>query len=188
MGVVTQDSVDPHSAPQHSIVMQLVAVLGLLLAVGQTISQEQGGPPFLCPESNGFFPDPEQCDKYYECVGEIPEEKFCPDGLLFEASNPNNELCDYPTPPSPTPPPAGSTSCASSPPPPRSWAALTAWCSITSTTSVSIPRTVLRIANAGTHALTTPSALRAATQTAPAPRQARGGQESLIIDAILNQK
>merc|ERR1712032_282491 len=96
MGVITQDSVDPHSAPQHSIVMQLVAVLGLLLAVGQTISQEQGGPPFLCPESNGFFPDPEQCDKYYECVGEIPEEKFCPDGLLFEASNPNNELCDYP--------------------------------------------------------------------------------------------
>ena len=57
---------------------------------------EQGGPPFLCPESNGFFPDPEQCDKYYECVGEVPEEKFCPDGLLFEASNPNNELCDYP--------------------------------------------------------------------------------------------
>ena len=51
---------------------------------------------FLCPEPNGFFPDPEQCDKYYECVGEIPEEKFCPDGLLFEASNPNNELCDYP--------------------------------------------------------------------------------------------
>ena len=26
----------------------------------------------------------------------MPEEKFCPDGLLFEASNPNNELCDYP--------------------------------------------------------------------------------------------
>merc|ERR1712012_522198 len=50
----------------------------------------------FCPEPNGFFPDPEQCDKYYECVGEIPEEKFCPDGLLFEASNPNNELCNYP--------------------------------------------------------------------------------------------
>ena len=29
-------------------------------------------------------------------MGEVPEEKFCPDGLLFEASNPNNELCDYP--------------------------------------------------------------------------------------------
>ena len=54
------------------------------------------GQLFECPEPNGFFPDPEQCDKYYECVGEVPEEKFCPDGLLFEASNPNNELCDYP--------------------------------------------------------------------------------------------
>ena len=51
---------------------------------------------FNCPEKNGFFPDPEQCDKYYECVGEVPEEKFCPDGLLFEASDPNSELCDYP--------------------------------------------------------------------------------------------
>ena len=54
------------------------------------------GQLFECPEPNGFFSDPEQCDKYYECVGEVPEEKFCPDGLLFEASNPNNELCDYP--------------------------------------------------------------------------------------------
>ena len=51
---------------------------------------------FLCPENNGFFPDPEQCDKYYECVDNIPETKFCPDGLLFEASDPNSELCDYP--------------------------------------------------------------------------------------------
>jgi hypothetical protein len=51
---------------------------------------------FKCPETNGFFPDPEQCDKYYECVGNVPETKFCPDGLLFEASDPNSELCDYP--------------------------------------------------------------------------------------------
>ena len=35
---------------------------------------------------------------------------------------------------------AESTSCASSPRPPRSWAALTASCSITSTTSASTPR------------------------------------------------
>ena len=51
---------------------------------------------FKCPETNGFFPDPEQCDKYYECVANVPETKFCPDGLLFEASDPNSELCDYP--------------------------------------------------------------------------------------------
>ena len=57
---------------------------------------DSAGPPFRCPEKNGFFADPEQCDKYYECVAEIPEEKFCPDGLLFDATDPNSELCDYP--------------------------------------------------------------------------------------------
>ena len=29
-------------------------------------------------------------------MAEIPEEKFCPDGLLFDATDPNSELCDYP--------------------------------------------------------------------------------------------
>jgi len=72
--------------------MRPVIQLLLLASGSQVMAQGQ----FLCPEPNGFFPDPEQCDKYYECVGEVPEEKFCPDGLLFEASNPNNELCDYP--------------------------------------------------------------------------------------------
>ena len=52
--------------------------------------------PFRCPEDNGFFPDPEQCDLYYECIDNIPEAKLCPDGLLFEDGNPNQEKCDYP--------------------------------------------------------------------------------------------
>lgn len=52
--------------------------------------------PFRCPESNGFFPDPEQCDLYYECIDNVPEAKLCPDGLLFEDGNPNQEKCDYP--------------------------------------------------------------------------------------------
>lgn len=51
---------------------------------------------FKCPESNGFFADPKQCDKYYECVDSQPEEKLCPDGLLFEIKNPNHERCDLP--------------------------------------------------------------------------------------------
>ena len=33
---------------------------------------------------------------YYECVNNIPEAKLCPDGLLFEDGNPNQEKCDYP--------------------------------------------------------------------------------------------
>ena len=51
---------------------------------------------FNCPENNGFFPDPEQCDLYYECIDNVPEAKLCPDGLLFEDGNPNQEKCDYP--------------------------------------------------------------------------------------------
>lgn len=51
---------------------------------------------FRCPENNGFFADPEQCDLYYECVDNVAEVKLCPDGLLFADGNPNVELCDYP--------------------------------------------------------------------------------------------
>ena len=51
---------------------------------------------FQCPEPNGFFPDPEQCDLYYSCRNGVPEPKLCPDGLLFEAESPLKEKCDYP--------------------------------------------------------------------------------------------
>jgi len=72
-------------------------VLSLLALAYATLAQDyQDAINFLCPESNGFFPDPEQCDKYYECVDNIPEEKFCTDGLLFNDTNPNQERCDYP--------------------------------------------------------------------------------------------
>ena len=76
----------------HDVTM--LAWLAPLLALGLV------GPALVrayeCPEEAGVFPDPEQCDKYYECVADIPEEKFCPDGLLFDATDPNSELCDYP--------------------------------------------------------------------------------------------
>jgi len=49
---------------------------------------------FECPENNGFFHDVEQCDLYYECIDKKP--KLCPDGLLFDSKNPNQEKCDYP--------------------------------------------------------------------------------------------
>merc|ERR1712062_521678 len=232
--------------------------LGLVLLLGQSLSQ---GQLFECPEPNGFFSDPEQCDKYYECVGEVPEEKFCPDGLLFEASNPNNELCDYPfnvdcglreyvQEPEPgldprcyrangffnhedpdvcnkyyncvhgyphlydCPPPlifdeaqgtcvreeqasSFARKCernATKPnidgfecpegetigpngiplahpsfPHPRSWAALTAWCSTTSTTNVSTLRTDQKTVSAGTPAQRTPNAPTAATRTVLVP-------------------
>ena len=69
---------------------------------------------FECPEKNGFFHDHEQCDLYYECIDNkrkslfqiyinlkiiilfIATAKLCPDGLLFDNNNPNQEKCDYP--------------------------------------------------------------------------------------------
>lgn len=51
---------------------------------------------FTCPERNGFFHDSEQCDLYYECIENKPIAKLCPDGLLFDSKNPNQEKCDYP--------------------------------------------------------------------------------------------
>jgi len=66
----------------------------VLLLVSVAAAQDYAD--FICPEGNGFFPDVEQCDKYYECVADIPETKFCPDGLLFKAGDPNSEQCDYP--------------------------------------------------------------------------------------------
>merc|ERR1712213_223206 len=75
-------------ASRISIVILFGAILG-----GQA---QEDLPPFRCPESNGFFPDPEQCDLYYECIDNVPEAKLCPDGLLFEDGNPNQEKCDYP--------------------------------------------------------------------------------------------
>jgi len=76
--------------------MQQPAFALSLALASVAFAQDDAGPAFRCPEKNGFFPDLEQCDKYYECVADFPEEKFCPDGLLFDATDPNSELCDYP--------------------------------------------------------------------------------------------
>jgi len=68
----------------------------LLALVSRAQENDKSKVAFRCPEKNGYFADPEQCDLYYECIDSIPEAKLCPDGLLFEAENPNLEKCDYP--------------------------------------------------------------------------------------------
>ncbi|KAG8179740.1 hypothetical protein JTE90_025073 [Oedothorax gibbosus] len=52
--------------------------------------------PFKCPGQSGYFPDPEQCDLYYECRKGVAKEKLCKDGMVFQANNPNYERCDFP--------------------------------------------------------------------------------------------
>ncbi|XP_066603121.1 protein obstructor-E-like [Prorops nasuta] len=49
-----------------------------------------------CPEKNGRFPVPSQCDAYIECIDGVPEEKLCPEGLLFNPEARFNYPCGYP--------------------------------------------------------------------------------------------
>uniref|UniRef100_A0A1B0AT80 Chitin-binding type-2 domain-containing protein n=1 Tax=Glossina palpalis gambiensis TaxID=67801 RepID=A0A1B0AT80_9MUSC len=49
-----------------------------------------------CPLSDGFFPDEEQCDKYYHCVDGVHTEKLCADGMVFNDYDSNEEKCDLP--------------------------------------------------------------------------------------------
>lgn len=52
------------------------------------------GQDFKCPQKDGYYPDPIQCDLYYHCHRGELEEKLCPDGLLFDDTNPSHERCD----------------------------------------------------------------------------------------------
>ncbi|XP_018570214.1 protein obstructor-E-like [Anoplophora glabripennis] len=50
----------------------------------------------ICQEKNGRYPT-RTCDGYIECVDGIPEEKLCPDGLLFNpAAGVFAFPCQYP--------------------------------------------------------------------------------------------
>jgi len=79
-----------------TILVSILVTLGFFFQARAQTEDLDDLPPFDCPENNGFFPDPEQCDLYYECIEGVPEAKLCPDGLLFEDGNPNQEKCDYP--------------------------------------------------------------------------------------------
>jgi hypothetical protein len=80
--------------------MMLLVTLALVAAAaaapqsgGQaTRPQEQ----FQCGQRDGFYPDPVQCDKYWECFGGQATPKLCPDGLVFFDYNPRHEKCDFP--------------------------------------------------------------------------------------------
>jgi len=51
---------------------------------------------FNCVE-DGFYVDPQQCDKYYECRRGEYTEKLCPDGLVFDDTlGPRVDQCKYP--------------------------------------------------------------------------------------------
>lgn len=49
-----------------------------------------------CQERNGRFPVQNQCDAYIECIDGVPEEKLCPEGLVFNPEARFNYPCGYP--------------------------------------------------------------------------------------------
>lgn len=58
-------------------------------------SQGRSGSKFSCPDAYGFFADPVQCDKYYECRNGTAIDGLCEDGLAFnEAVAPKFLRCD----------------------------------------------------------------------------------------------
>jgi hypothetical protein len=72
--------------------------LAVALAASAASGQEFSGPSFAfkCPEKNGFFADPEQCDLYYICEDNVARAQLCPDGLLFDDTIRNREKCVLP--------------------------------------------------------------------------------------------
>ncbi|XP_042885547.1 protein obstructor-E-like isoform X2 [Penaeus japonicus] len=64
-----------------------VLIAGLALAAGipqRNQLESFSGSQFLCPEPYGFFADLEQCDKYYECIDDIPKPLLCEDGKVYD--------------------------------------------------------------------------------------------------------
>jgi len=64
----------------------------LLIAIFAAASGQSN---FRCPERDGYFQDSVQCDKYYDCLDDVPEERLCPDGLVFDPYSRKREPCDH---------------------------------------------------------------------------------------------
>ena len=52
----------------------------LLFLLGFSVGQES----LSSCDTNGAFPDPDQCDKYWECRGGNLTSHLCPDGLVYD--------------------------------------------------------------------------------------------------------
>merc|ERR1739844_665609 len=77
------------SSEQKSDTMRVLVTSATLVAIATA------QPNFICPEKDGYFEDTAQCDKYYDCLDGIPEERLCPDGLVFDPFSRKREPCDH---------------------------------------------------------------------------------------------
>ena len=50
----------------------------------------------MCPNTgDGYYEDPVQCDKYYDCYNGVSETRLCPDGLVFDPFSRKDNPCDH---------------------------------------------------------------------------------------------
>ncbi|XP_065571764.1 chondroitin proteoglycan 2-like isoform X2 [Artemia franciscana] len=49
--------------------------------------------PFVCPEPDGYFSNPESCYSFYICYEGTENIRYCAEGLVY---NPPKRTCDYP--------------------------------------------------------------------------------------------
>ena len=69
-----------------------LSVFSLVLLVSLTSAQID----FECPEADGLFAHPEQCDRYFECRNFRVKRKLCADGLVFDPNKVESEdPCDH---------------------------------------------------------------------------------------------
>jgi hypothetical protein len=74
----------------------LLAALLATAARGQD-EEEDSSEVECAPGSDGLFPHPEYCDRYFECrEGQLVRRKQCEDGLVFDPEKTSNEdPCDH---------------------------------------------------------------------------------------------
>ena len=69
-----------------------LALAGLAVITQLTSAQID----FECPEADGLFAHPEQCDRYFECRNFRVKRKLCADGLVFDPNKVlSEEPCDH---------------------------------------------------------------------------------------------
>merc|ERR1719471_2198634 len=54
---------------------------------------DQCSSSFICPEADGTYPDPEDCDQFHVCSNGVHYHQNCPSGLRF---NGGGLYCDWP--------------------------------------------------------------------------------------------
>jgi hypothetical protein len=93
-----QSSIEAQQTKTMYNFLLLLVSFATVMAAPQNDNQDISGPKFnfRCPEPNGRFRDPEQCDLWYLCTASEFKAELCDDGLLFDDSRANFERCKLP--------------------------------------------------------------------------------------------